>query len=443
MPSTNDEKRQDSTELQIPADHESERVILGNLMLKFDDRLATCRRYELVVDDFFFDSHRVVYAEMMRHQDEHVDEFDPVSLTGYLKAYGTLERAGGGAAIGMLFDGIARFGGEHTFERHVRTVKEASRKRRLMHNANRTIAEIADGERGAAEIAREIQQLAEDVQKADCSLPMSNSRLLSTVRRNLEERISNPKTGIRCGFDDLDWLLAGLQPGHLCVVAARSRVGKSTFAFQWVLTCIRDGYRPLIMSFEMSAEQIMTRLVMLEGRINGGRFQSGGLSPEEWDRYAAAEKWLDVPALKICDTAPATLQGVASEARRVRDQGGLDLLIIDYLGLMSGRGDNRVAELSEITRGLKLLARDLEIPIIALAQLNRAIEARGNDKPRLSDLRESGSIEQDADQVIFLMRDLDSSEDYTNASLILEKNRHGRSGKAMISFDKRIGGFVQ
>lgn len=429
-------------EVQVPFNAEDERAILGTLILDFR-LLSTCRRMTLEPRDFFVDSYRLVYEAMIAHQDSHVEECDPISLCRYLKEGGNLDRVGGPAAIGLLFDGIARFGNQHTFEAHIRAVKESARRRLLMRHANKTLAEISDGERGSQELATDLRRLAEDVCAETDEPSPTTSHLASTARLRMENRRDNPQRALRCGFDGMDSLLGGIRPGHLCVVAARSRVGKTTFALQWILQMIRDQWRPLLISLEMSSEDVMDRLLMLAGWINGGRYLSGLLRDEEWVRFGSAESLLKGSGLNIRDRVPSRLDAVTAETRSIQGNSGVDVLVLDYLGLLVGKGENRVAELSEITRGLKLFARDAEIPIIALAQLNRAIESRGKDKPRLSDIRESGSIEQDADQVIFITRDMDTEEEITEATLILEKNRHGRSGKSTIGYDKRIGGFGQ
>jgi replicative DNA helicase len=449
MPSTNAEQSSQRShqsapteDFRIPFSALDEAAVLGNLMLDFE-RMAVCRRMNLTSSDFFIDGHRIIYSTMMANQEAHVEQFDPVSIVRYLKASGELDRAGGPARIASLTDGITRFYADSVFEGHIRAVKEFSRRRLLMRQANHALNEIADGERGAGEIARDLQRLAEEVQVGDTQPPTTTSHLAVSARQRLADRIEAPPRGTRSGFDDLDSIINRLLPGHLCVLAARPRVGKSTLALQWAMQAIQDGFSPLLLSFEMSAEEITDRLLMLRGRIHGGRFHSGLLSQDEWERFSRAQDFLSQSGLQIRDRVSAVLPAVAAEIRVAQQKMGVDLVVVDYLGLMSGRGENRVADLSEITRGLKLLARDCEVPILCLAQLNRAIEARGNDKPRLSDLRESGSIEQDADQVIFITRDLDSETDCVDATIIVEKNRHGRTGKAKIGFDRRIGGFVQ
>jgi len=440
---TADRKKQNPVEdIQIPFDRAAEAAILGNLMMGFE-RMTVCRKFSLTPEDFFIEGHRIIYRIMQTNQANHVEQFDPVSLCSYLKASGELDRVGGGATISELLDGIVRFYADSVFAGHIEAVKECSRRRKLMHQANNTLAEIADGERESVEIARDVRALAEEIYSDNAEPEVHRSQLIKEAAERLESRKDAPPRGIRSGFSELDFIIKGLQPGHLCIAAARPRVGKSTFAYSWMLHCIRRQQVPLLMSFEMSMEQIVDRLYMLGGSLDGTRFGTGDLTDSELERYVQVERLLEANPWFVRDREKANLQSVETVARDIRKREGLDFLIIDYLGLMSGRGDNRVAELSEITRGLKSLARDLEIPILCLAQLSRAIEARGNDKPRLSDLRESGSIEQDADQVIFITRDLESEADLTEATLIVEKNRHGRSGKALIEFDRRFGGFVQ
>lgn len=426
-------------DIRIPHSAETEAAILGNLMLDMR-MLAVCDRMGVCVDDFFLPSHRAVFAAILANRAQHPDQFDPVSLITALKSRGDYDRVGGHAAVGMLLEGIPRYWHVSVFENHVRRLRELANRRALLHQAHRTENGIANGV-STSEVARDLQQLAQNVQAANNEPPISTRALVVAADQRLDERQYRVPRGSRSGFPELDLLTGGLQPGHMCVIGARSGIGKTTFALQWCLAEITADRAPLFLSLEMSAEEVIDRMLRIEGRLDGRVFATGMLSADQRGRYELAKEALMESRFRVRDRVRPTLEGVVAVAQHEMQTQSFDLLVLDYLGMLSGRGENRVQDLSTITRGLKLLSRDLGVPILCLAQLNRAIEGR-NDKPRLSDLRESGSIEQDADQVIFIVQAKDRSGDFTEVTVTLEKNRHGRSGEVEMFFDRRMGGFV-
>ena len=254
-------------------------------------------------------------------------------------------------------------------------------------------------------------------------------------------------TGVPTGFRDLDRMTTGLQNGDLIIVAGRPSMGKTSLAMNVALSAaIQHGTKVAIFSLEMSKEQLVHRFLCAEGRVNAQKLRGGRMSPEEYERLGKAAGLLNTAPLWIDDSPGSTVLEMRAKARRLKSEANLELLIIDYMQLMagSGRTESRVQEVSEISRGLKALARELEVPVIALSQLSRAPEQRTDRRPQLSDLRDSGSIEQDADLVMFLFRpeyyfgpiDSDGNSQEGEAELNVGKQRNGPTGPVKLYFHK-------
>jgi replicative DNA helicase len=254
-------------------------------------------------------------------------------------------------------------------------------------------------------------------------------------------------TGRASGFADLDRMTTGWQKSDLVIVAARPSMGKTAFAVNMVEHAVMTGNSVLVFSMEMPSEQIVMRMLSSLGRIDQTRMRTGDLTNEDWTRFASAVSQLKDKTLYIDDTAALTPGEVRSRARRVaRETGGLDMIMVDYLQLMRTAKDseNRATEISEISRSLKALAKEMKCPVIALSQLNRALESRPDKRPMNSDLRESGAIEQDADVILFIYRDEvynENTEDLGIAEIIIGKQRNGPIGKVRLKFTGNLTKF--
>jgi replicative DNA helicase len=264
------------------------------------------------------------------------------------------------------------------------------------------------------------------------------------------ESLHYNKTGIKgipSGFVDLDRMTSGFQPSDLIIIAARPSMGKTAFALNVATNvALRAGKTVAIFSLEMSASQLVARMISSEGNIDAQAFRTGNLNEEDWQKVTMAISTLAEAPIFIDDTPGLTVYDIRAKLRRLQAEHGLGLVVIDYLQLISGtRGDNRQQEISEISRSLKLMAREFDCPIIALSQLSRAVEQRQDKRPMLSDLRESGSIEQDADLVAFLYRDdyyNEDSEKKNIAEVIIGKQRNGPVGKVELLFLKNYNKFL-
>ncbi len=278
---------------------------------------------------------------------------------------------------------------------------------------------------------------------------MGISHIMRVVLDDLDDlhKRKGEVLGVPMGFRDLDKILGGLQDNDLIIVAARPGMGKTSLALTMALNAAKYHKKCVaIFSLEMSNEQLVQRLLSQESRINSQRLRLGQIRDDEWDRVAEAAAILGESAIYIDDSAAITPFELRTKARRLHAQNSIDLIIIDYMQLMHGgtRSENRVQEISLISRSLKQLARELRIPVVALSQLSRQVENRADKRPQLSDLRESGSIEQDADVVMFIYREdqyKEDSERQNIAEIIISKHRHGPTGSVDLYFEKNFTTF--
>ncbi len=417
---------------QIPPHSvEAEQSVLGAMLL---DREAVFVALEIVKPpDFYKEAHREIYEAMLSlfHKEEPVDL---LTLTEEMRSRGTLDAVGGIPYLTSLSSHVPRT--VHV-EYYARLVEEKAVLRRLIHSSG----EIMQwGYRPEVEV----QELIEQAQKNIYDITQSQYRqgftlindLLSTTFDEIEKRYENKQTitGLTTGFNDLDRKLNGFHPSDLILVAARPAMGKSAFALNLAQNAaLRAEASVAIFSLEMSKEQLILRMLAAESMVDLGKIQSGRLNEEEWTRIAQAMIPLSRAKIHFDDSAGISVTEMRSKSRRLKMEKGLDLVLIDYLQLMQGetRSENRQQEISSISRNLKIMAKELDCPVIALSQLSRAPEQRADHKPILSDLRESGAIEQDADVVMFLYREAyydEESEKQNMAEIIVSKHRHGETG---------------
>ncbi|HSO75462.1 MAG TPA: replicative DNA helicase [Blastocatellia bacterium] len=420
----------------LPSNVEAERSILGAVLL---DNSVCNQAIELLKrDDFFLDSHRRIFDKMIVLS-ERVSSIDLITLGDELRRAGEFEQIGGATYIASLIDGVPR---TDNIEHYARIVKKKSMLRKLITASNQIIARAFDEEDDADIIIDQAEQAI--FQIAEDKIRQGFQYIGTVAQRRLEQieqMADRPEmiTGVPTGFVDFDHLTSGLQRQDLIIIAARPSMGKTALALNMAQYAARNGSVVGIFSLEMSAEQLASRLLCSEARVDAHRLRTGFLNREEWARLGDALRRLCETKVYIDDTPGAGVLEMRAKARRLKAEHGLDLLVVDYLQLMSGRGriESRQQEVSQISRDLKTLAKELDIPVLALSQLSRAPETRSEHKPQLSDLRESGAIEQDADVVCFIFREEvynETDENRGRAELLIAKQRNGPTGKVELAF---------
>nr|WP_315410457.1 replicative DNA helicase [uncultured Selenomonas sp.] len=429
-----------------PASVEAEQAVLGAMLLKPD--AVTTAAEELTADDFYRETHRLIFEAMMELK-ERTEPVDLVTLTEQLKKADKLAKIGGIPALSLIANSVPTAANVHY---HARIVHEKAQLRSLIAAAT----EIA----GAAyESADEVEDIMDSAEKR--ILQVSSGKrskdfvplqdILLDALEQIDLRYNNKGciTGLPTGFTELDHLTAGLQKSDLILVAARPSMGKTAFTLNIAAHVVLRAKEPVaFFSLEMSKEQLVQRLLCSEGRIDSQRLRVGELEEKEWGDLIDTANRLSAAPLYIDDTPSITVMELRSKARRLKAEHGLSLIVIDYLQLMQGRtsksGDNRQQEISEISRSLKALARELDVPVIALSQLSRSVESRQIKRPMLSDLRESGSLEQDADIVMFLYREdyYDPETENKNITeVIIAKHRNGPVDTVDLTFLKQFTKF--
>ena len=429
-----------------PASVEAEQAVLGAMLLK--PEAVTTAAEELSADDFYRETHRLIYEAMMELKDR-TEPVDLVTLTEQLKKADKLAKIGGIPALSLIANSVPTAANVHY---HARIVHEKAQLRSLISAAT----EIA----GAAyESADEVEDIMDNAEKRILAVSSGKrskdfvplQEILLDTLEQIDARYNNKGsiTGLPTGFTDLDPLPPGLQKADLILVAARPSMGKTAVTLNIAAHVVLRAREPVaFFSLEMSKEQLVQRLLCSEGRIDSQRLRVGELEEKEWGDLIDTANRLSVAPLYIDDTPSITVMELRSKARRLKAEHGLSLIVIDYLQLMQGRasknGDNRQQEISEISRSLKALARELNVPVIALSQLSRSVESRQIKRPMLSDLRESGSLEQDADIVMFLYREdyYDPETENKNITeVIIAKHRNGPVDTVDLTFLKQFTKF--
>jgi replicative DNA helicase len=414
-----------------PQDLDAEESVLG-AMLVSSNAIAIAAEV-LRPEDFYRRSHGLIY-DTIRSMYAEGDAVDSITVVNALQAKGILEDVGGKAVINTLASTVPAVSNAR---RYAEIVKETSTYRGLI----RAGTEIADlgyqrlgDPREAVDKAEQVVfEIANERVTSDFS-PIQELLNASFERISELHKSGKELTGVPSGYRDMDKITAGFQPSNLIILAARPGMGKTSLALNIAShVAIREGMPVAIFSIEMSRDEVTQRLMCAEGKVDSSRLRTGKLAPDEWPRLTDACSRLSTAPIYVDDTAGVTALEIKAKTRRLKTRHpNLGLVIVDYLQLMSGGGrfDNRVTEISHISRQLKLIARDLDVPVIALSQLSRAVEQRGakDRRPQLSDLRESGSIEQDADLVMFVYRDdyYDSESEHPGeAEIIVAKHRNG------------------
>ena len=423
----------------LPQSIEAERCVLGAILL--DNQLVNQAVEFLDTEDFYLSSHRMIFQHMISLM-ERSKAIDFVTLTDSIRSSDQLEAIGGASFISSLIDGVPRL---TNVEHYARIVQEKSTLRSLIKRSNEIISSCYEQQDDVESVLDSAEQAIFNIAESKVrSGFVSVSELAKTSFSKIEAaaRRRQMVTGIPSGYTKFDELTSGFQPSDLVVIAARPAMGKTTLALNIAShAALASGKSVGIFSLEMVGDQLLLRILCSEARIDAHKLRTGRLAKEEWDKLASKLGELSAAQVFIDDTPSISLLEMRAKARRLKAESGLDLLIVDYLQLISGgrgRFENRQQEISSISRGLKALAKELDIPVIAISQLSRAPEQRtGDHRPQLSDLRESGSIEQDADLVAFIFRGeiyKQTEENRGIAELIIGKQRNGPTGTVDLAF---------
>ncbi len=435
-----------------PHDLEAERAVIG-AMLVSETAVSTVAE-SLSAEDFYSETHRIIYSAMMRLYSRG-DPIDQLTLTNELRSVGEFDKVGGRAYVFQIVESVP-------------TTANVGRYAEIVRGKALLRAVIDAGSRITEDAFREPEDVSEALDSAE-------QLIYSVSNRNLKEQLSpvselapgalemiqnlyeaeGEVTGVQTGFEDLDRLTTGFHKSDLVILAARPAMGKTAFALNSIWHAAGVQQMPVaIFSLEMSKEQLVQRLISQTTRIRAQDLRSGNVKAEDWPRLVRGVAEVSKAPIWIDDTAGITLMEMRAKIRRLSSrlmaQEGrpLALVVVDYLQLMVGQGnyrENRQQEIAEISRGLKVLARDLDVPVLAIAQLSRAVEQRHDKRPLLSDLRDSGAIEQDADLVMFLYRDEyynPDSDDKGIAEVLVGKHRNGPTGKVSLAWMEQYTKFA-
>lgn len=438
--------REQFLEKPLPSSPESERVILGAILL--DNTLISQAIELLSQDDFYSPLHRRVFRAMTNLFDRG-DKIDPILIGEELRKEGQLENIGGVATITNLTYGLPHFS---NIAHYAKIVHDKAVVRNLIKVCNQITSEALAEEEDAEVILDHAEQaifaLADERTRQGFAHIKPVAETVLAKVQEYARRESHALTGLSTGFRDLDQMTSGLQQNDLIIVAARPSMGKTALCLTLAQNAATmEAAVVAVFSLEMSKEQLVMRMLSSEAKVDAHRFRSGFLTRDEWGRLAEAIGTLSEAKIFIDDTPGISVLEMRAKTRRlIAETKKLDLIVVDYLQLMSGskRTESRQQEVSQISRELKALAKELGVPVVALSQLSRAPEARNPPKPMMSDLRESGSIEQDADVVAFIYRDdyyKPTEENAGIAELIISKQRNGPTGTVKLAFLKEFTRF--
>lgn len=429
-----------------PQNIEAEQAVLGAIFL--DASALTLASEILIPEDFYRAAHQKIFHAMLKVADKG-EPVDLVTVTAELADAKALEEVGGVSYLSELADSVPTAA---NVEYYARIVEEKSVLRRLIRTATSIAQDSYTREDEVDVLLNEAEKKIMEISQRKHSGAFQNIKDVLVQAYDNIEMLHNRKgeiTGIPTGFTELDRMTAGFQRSDLIIVAARPSVGKTAFALniaQNVATKTNENVA--IFSLEMSAQQLVMRMLCAEGNINAQNLRTGKLTPEDWGKLTMAMGSLSNAGIYIDDTPSIRVSEIRAKCRRLKQESGLGMVLIDYLQLIQGSGrnrENRQQEVSEISRSLKALARELEVPVIALSQLSRSVEQRQDKRPMMSDIRESGSIEQDADIVAFLYRDDYYDKDSENKNIIeiiIAKQRNGPVGTVQLAFIKEYNKFV-
>ena len=429
-----------------PQNLEAEMSVLGGVLLENE---ALNRALEILMPtDFYRESHRKIFKALIRLSERN-DPADLVTLTAELGKHGELEEVGGGTYLATLVDYVPTAA---NIVYYCKLVKEKSVARKLIEVSTDIATRGYEG--------GDMEEILDQAEKSIFEIAENRTRpsyypvrdILKDTFKTIEKLYDRKElvTGVPTGYHDLDKMTAGLQPSDLVIIAGRPSMGKTAFALnlvEYATTHADNNVPAVVFSLEMSKEQMVQRLLCSVAKVDAGRLRTGHLGESDWPKLTMAAGQLSEARIYIDDTPAISVLELRSKARRLKAEHGLGLIIVDYLQLMRGsNSENRQQEISEISRSLKALAKELQLPVIALSQLNRSLESRTDKRPMMADLRESGAIEQDADVIMFVYREAVYCEDCKSrektcekghdkdAEIIIGKQRNGPIGIVHLTF---------
>lgn len=439
MPAFEDVAPRSDPRMLPPQSLEAEQAVLGTILLQPDAILQVVEI--LKAEDFYREAHRIIFAAMLGLFERREPQ-DLISVASFLTDQHKLENAGGTAYLASLTNVIPFTG---TLTHHARLIRQKSVLRQLIRTSTELAARCYDA-------PGDIDALIDDAERTIFEIAHAKSdqafQVVGEIVPAAFDRISERAklgggiTGTATGYADLDRMTAGLQPADMIVLAARPSMGKTALAMNIVQNVALLKKAPVaVFSLEMSAQALAMRMLCSVGKVDAQRLRTGNLQDSDWPRLQRATAQLSEAPIYIDDTSGLTALEMRAKSRRLKSEHELGLIVVDYLQLMQGRGgsESRVQEISEISRSLKAMAKELDVPVLALSQLNRSLEHRDDRRPQLSDLRESGAIEQDADLILFIYRDEVYNKSETNknrgiAEIIIGKQRNGPTGTVKLSF---------
>ncbi|WP_067727788.1 replicative DNA helicase [Oceanobacillus damuensis] len=429
-----------------PHNIEAEQSVIGAIFLE-PQAFSTASEL-LVPEDFYRASHQRIFAAMMSLSDKG-EPIDVVTITTYLNNKKQLEEAGGVTYLSQVAESVPTAA---NIEYYSKIVEEKAILRRLIRTATDIVTSTFEKEDEVEDVLNDAEKNILEVSGRKNTGAFKNIKdVLIDVYDNIEQlhQQQGDVTGVPTGFHDLDRITSGFQPNDLIIIAARPSVGKTAFALNVAQNvAVKTDQNVAIFSLEMGADQLVQRMLCAEGNIDAQRLRNGQLQADDWGKLTMAMGSLSNAGIYIDDSPGVRVSEIRSKCRRLKQEHGLGMILIDYLQLIQGSGssrENRQQEVSEISRALKALARELKVPLIALSQLSRGVESRQDKRPMMSDIRESGSIEQDADIVGFLYRDdyYDKETEKQNIiEIIIAKQRNGPTGTVELAFVKEYNKFV-
>ncbi len=432
----------------MPYSIEAEESLLGNIML-YPDAMRQCVDAGVTADDFYLDKHRQIY-NLMHSMYENKEKVDTVSLSSRLKDFGVYDKIGGLEYLMQLAN--ATISANNTGE-YISIIRNKSLARKVIKVGEEISNDAYDSSVSVDEMLENVERKVTEVTRSKTSADFkTGEEIFDATIKHIQaiQEAGTAITGVKTKFRDLDSKTAGFQKGDLIIVAARPSMGKTALALNLAMNSaeITPG-AVAIFSLEMPAEQVATRILVANSGVEIQKLRTGQLNDEDWSKVNEATQRLKQMNFFIDDTPGIKVSEMYAKARKLAQDEGLYMIVVDYIQLIqaTGKSDSRQQEVSEISRRLKAMARELNVPLIALSQLSRSVEARQDKRPMLSDLRESGALEQDADLVLFLYRDAYYNRDENDNSnredveLLIAKHRNGPTGKVLLAFQKEINAF--
>jgi replicative DNA helicase len=429
-----------------PQNLEAEQSVLGGILL---DNLALNTVLELLeTDDFYSEGHRKIFSAIVELSNRN-EPCDLITLSNILKNQKRIDKVGGTAYLASLVDNVPS---AVNIAYYAKIIKEKSILRRLISTATEILNKSYDSGMDIDSVLDEAEHAIFEISENKIRPSFHPIREIIKDSFKTIERLYAKKelvTGVATGFDKIDDITSGLQNSDLIIIAGRPSMGKTAFALNIAqFAALEMGIPVAIFSLEMAKEQLATRLLAAEARVDSQRLRKGFLGETDWPKLTTAAGRLSEAPIYIDDTPAITVIEMKAKSRRLKAEAGLGLIVIDYLQLMRGGvyKDSREQEISEISRSLKALAKELSVPVVALSQLNRKVEDRTSRRPQMADLRESGAIEQDADVIAFIYRDevynrSDDNPDKGIAEIIIGKQRNGPTGTVKLAFQEKYTRF--